>query len=132
MVHAGHVADVRQAFDQWLGNERPGFVARAAAPPEQVIDLIHAAGGVASLAHPGKTGVDGRIPALAAAGLDALEVLHPDHDAALVERYMGMARALGLRMTAGSDYHGDPAHGRTPGSVTLPPDEWARLSDGRV
>ena len=131
MVQAGHVADVRQAFDRWLGNDCPGFIAREGAPSERVIDIIHAAGGVASLAHPGKTGIDGRIPALAAAGLDALEAFHPDHDATLVERYVRMARELGLLMTAGSDYHGDPAHGRTPGSVTLPSDEWARLSDGR-
>lgn len=131
MVAAGHVVDTREAFDRWLGNDGPGFVPREGATPEAVVEVIHRAGGMASLAHPGKTSIDGRIPALAAAGLDAIEAFHPDHDAALVARYRAMAGSLGLLLTGGSDFHGDPAHGRTPGSVPLPQAEWERLRHGR-
>lgn len=131
MVAAGHVADTREAFDKWLGSGLPAFVPRAGAPSEQVIDVIHAAGGLVSLAHPGRTTTDARITALRDGGLDALEVFHPDHDAAQVERYKRLAAALGLLTTGGSDFHGDPGHGLDPGSVTLPEAEWDRLSDSR-
>jgi predicted metal-dependent phosphoesterase TrpH len=126
MVAAGHVRDTREAFDRWLGNGLPAFVSRPGATPEAVIEVIHRAGGVASLAHPGKGRID-----LRDAGLDALEAFHPDHDAALVERYVRRAAELDLLLTGGSDFHGDPLHGLAPGSVTLPAEHWHRLADTR-
>ncbi len=132
MIAAGHVADTREAFDQWLGRGGPAFVPRTGAGADVVIGVIHQAGGLASLAHPGKVHIDDRIAPLKEAGLDALEAFHPDHDAALVERYLGIARRLDLLLTGGSDFHGDPAHGRKPGSVTLPGEQWARLRDANA
>jgi 3',5'-nucleoside bisphosphate phosphatase len=129
LIAAGHAASVDQAFERWLSRGRPGFVARAGAPPEDVIAIIHEAGGLASLAHPVLALIDERIPSLRDAGLDALEVYHSDHDEAARERYLTMAGRLGLLVTGGSDYHGDPAHGLAPGSVTLPLREWERLSE---
>ena len=127
MVAAGHVATVQDAFDRWLERGRPGFVAREGPTPEAVIDIIHQAGGIASIAHPGQRDLGPRIPALAASGLDAVEAFHPDHDAGLVQMYVDIARDLNLLLTGGSDFHGDPAHGLEPGSVTLPAAEWERL-----
>ena len=127
MVDAGHVIDTRAAFDQWLGEGRPGFVPRMGAGSEAVIQVIHRAGGVASIAHPGKTGIDARLVSLRDAGLDGLEAFHPDHDPAMVARYTRLADDLGLLLTGGSDCHGDPAHGLMPGSVTLPAPHWERL-----
>jgi predicted metal-dependent phosphoesterase TrpH len=128
MVAAGYVADTREAFDRWLRNGAPAFVARAGPTPEETIAIIHAAGGMASLAHPGAAGIrTERISALAASGLDAIEVFHSDHDASLTERYGTLARQLDVLMTGGSDFHGDPSHGVAPGTVTLPDPEWERL-----
>lgn len=128
MVDAGHVVDTREAFDRWLGHGAPAFVARSGPTPEQAIAAIHAAGGLASLAHPGADAVMAeRLSALAASGLDAVEVFHPDHDAVMRERYAILASELRLLMTGGSDFHGDPAHGVSPGSVTVPAEEWERL-----
>jgi predicted metal-dependent phosphoesterase TrpH len=131
MVAAGHVADTREAFDKWLGRDQPAFVPRSGPSPEIVIETIHRAGGLASLAHPGRTQIDARIPALRAAGLDALEAYHSDHDAETVKRYHRMADALGLLMTGGSDYHGDPVHGVPIASSTLPLEYWQRLHAAR-
>jgi predicted metal-dependent phosphoesterase TrpH len=128
---AGHVADTKDAFDRFLGNDGPAFVSRPGSPPDVVIGIIHRAGGVASLAHPGRTRIDSRIKALALAGLDALEVYHSDHDEVAVDRYHRMASELGLLMTGGSDFHGDFTHGIEPGAATLPPAEWERLSAER-
>ena len=131
MVAAGHVADTREAFDKWLGPNLPAFVPRSGPSPEAVIETIHRAGGLASLAHPGRTQIDARIPALRNAGLDALEAYHSDHDAAAADRYHRMADDLGLLITGGSDYHGDPAHGVSIGSATLPSECWQRLHAAR-
>ena len=131
LQRAGHVTDTKEAFDRFLSNDGPAFVSRPGSPPDVVIGIIHRAGGVASLAHPGRTRIDSRIKALAIAGLDALEVYHSDHDEAAVQRYHRMASDLGLLMTGGSDFHGDPTHGIEPGASTLPPAEWERLSAAR-
>lgn len=131
MIDAGHVANTREAFDRWLGHDQPAFVPRSGPSPETVIATIHRAGGLASLAHPGRTLIDTRIPALGEAGLDAIEAYHSDHDAAAADRYRRMADDLGLLITGGSDYHGDPAHGVTIGSSTLPLDAWQRLHAAR-
>jgi predicted metal-dependent phosphoesterase TrpH len=131
MVAAGYVADTREAFDKWLARDQPAFVPRSGPSPETVIETIHRAGGLASLAHPGRTLIDARIPALRDAGLDALEAYHSDHDAPSVERYHRMADALGLLLTGGSDYHGDPVHGVSIGRSTLPSECWQRLHAAR-
>ncbi|HTM02018.1 MAG TPA: PHP domain-containing protein [Vicinamibacterales bacterium] len=128
MIAAGYVADRREAFDRWLGSDRPAFVPRTGAAPEQVIATVHRAGGLMSLAHPGRTKLpDPRLERLAAAGLDALEVYHSDHDDALIAHYASLADRLGLLRTGGSDFHGDPSHGVSIGGSTLPPEYWTRL-----
>jgi predicted metal-dependent phosphoesterase TrpH len=128
MIAAGYVSDTRQAFDKWLATGLPAFIPREGARPEQVIGVIHAAGGLASIAHPGKSVSDGQLAALRDAGLDAVEVFHPDHVDSQEEHYRALATRLDLLMTGGSDFHGDPGHGLPPGTVTLPDAEWQRLS----
>lgn len=131
MIGAGHVATTREAFDMWLGRDRPAFVPRSGPSPESVIDLVHRAHGLVSMAHPGRTAIDARIPALGDAGLDALEVYHSDHDPAATERYRRLADRLGLLMTGGSDFHGDPSMGIRIGGTELPAESWQRLRDAR-
>lgn len=127
MIEAGYVATTREAFDRWLGQDGPAFVARVGPPPRAVIEIVHAARGIVSLAHPGRTRIDAQIPALRDAGLDAIEAYHSDHDPMAVELYTGLAARLGMLMTGGSDFHGDPSHGVEPGAATLPGPAWQRL-----
>jgi predicted metal-dependent phosphoesterase TrpH len=129
MIAAGYVADTREAFDRWLATDRPAFIPRSGAPPRKVIDIVHAAGGLVSLAHPGQTDVDSHISAYVATGLDAIELYHPDHDPDAVDRYRNIASQLKLLATGGSDFHGDADHGCQPGAVALPVDDWIRLRD---
>jgi 3',5'-nucleoside bisphosphate phosphatase len=129
MIAAGYVADTREAFDRWLATDRPAFVPRSGPRPAEVIDIVHAAGGLVSLAHPGQTDVDSHIPAYVEARLDAIELYHPDHDPEAVDRYRNIASQLKLLATGGSDFHGDADHGWEPGGVALPVDDWIRLRD---
>jgi hypothetical protein len=123
LVDTGHVRDDREAFDQYLGDDKPAFVPRAGATPVEVVELIRRAGGVSSLAHPGVTKQDGLLPELAAAGLDALEVYHADHSDEDTARYMALAGQFGLTMTGGSDYHGSRSHHAHGFGVISVPDE---------
>ena len=104
----------------------PAYVPRRGAAPEEVVAIVHAAGGLASLAHPGVTKRDDRIVPLVAAGLDALEVRHSDHDAATEQRYRDLARELGLLVTGGSDFHGGDVTHRVPrlGLVSIPDEDY--------
>jgi hypothetical protein len=68
------------------------------------------------------------IPGFAAAGLDALEAYHTNHDVFTAERYIATARRLGLAISGGSDFHADDAHGAAaPGAVCLPQPEYDAL-----
>jgi 3',5'-nucleoside bisphosphate phosphatase len=136
LVAAGHVPAESDAFDMWLGEGRPAYVPRSGVSPGEVIARIHAAGGLASLAHPAVTRRDDQVPAWAAAGLDALEAFHSDHTDADTARYLDAAATLGLAVTGGSDFHGDEIHPRGRdrhlGGVTLPVDRWEALEQARV
>jgi len=128
LVAAGYVASTNDAFSVWLSRGRPAFVPREGAAPENVIAQIHAAGGVASLAHPGLLGRDDWVGGLVAAGLDAIEAYHTNHDEAVTGRYRALAVRCGIAVSGGSDYHADQSHGSPhPGSVSLPRDEFDRL-----
>jgi predicted metal-dependent phosphoesterase TrpH len=83
------------------------------------IDLIHQAGGIAVLAHPG--GEDDKamralkflnhnqdvIQTYCDWGLDGVEVFTPTHTPREKEKFRQIAEELGLLITAGSDCHGD-------------------------
>ena len=128
MIASGYVANRREAFDVWLAGGRPAFIPRQGATPERVIDIVHRARGLVSLAHPGRTALtDDRIRNLVIAGLDALEVYHSDHDAALVSRYAALADDLRVLRTGGSDFHADPSSSLQIGGSSLPLEHWERL-----
>jgi predicted metal-dependent phosphoesterase TrpH len=133
MVNARYVKSTGEAFEYWLAHGRRAFVPRLAASPPEVFERIHASGGIASLAHPGLVQRDEWIPELAASGLDALEVYHTNHDETATARYRGIATRLGLAISGGSDFHGDPSHGpANPGSVSLPREDYDRLTARRA
>lgn len=128
LVRAGHVPTPRDAFDLWIGEGRPAFVARAGADPATVVRLIHDAGGLACLAHPGCAHHADAVGQLVAAGVDALEVYHPDHDEETTRRFRAIADDRGLLVTGGSDYHRDEGHHASAlGRVTLPKEDFDRL-----
>ncbi len=129
LLDAGHVRTRDEAFDRFLQTGAPAYVPRSGTPAVDVVRLIHEAGGIASLAHPGPSRRDHLIPRLAANGLDAIEARHSDHDAADEARYRALAAELGLAVTGGSDFHGEHAGHRAPtlGAVTLPLDDLQQL-----
>ena len=132
LVRAGHAVDRDDAFARLLGVGRPAYVPRSGPRPEEVIAVVRSAGGIVSMAHPGLTAMDHLIPRLAAAGVQALEARHSDHDSRTEQRYRELAAQAGLAVSAGSDFHGDIGRRATTlGWVTLSAEEFALLEARR-
>ncbi|MHB8877686.1 MAG: PHP domain-containing protein [Myxococcaceae bacterium] len=129
LVERHWVIDVKEAFDRFLGDGGPGFVERYRLESKDAIALIRGAGGTATLAHPGVSKVERPdLEGLARQGLSGVEVFHSDHNPSVREKYLGIARALSLVPTAGSDFHGPKVTpGRHLGTVTMDPADFAEL-----
>jgi hypothetical protein len=138
LVESGACADADEAFARWLRRGRPAFVASPGLLARDAIEAIHAAGGLASLAHPplsvgvdGPGGLDAFVSRLVPLGLDALEVWHPAHTPRRVKRLARLAREHDLVATGGSDFHGANtperriAHGN--GSIRVGAAAWHAL-----
>lgn len=111
MVHKGYVSSIREAFHTYLGKGGKAYVDRGRLAANEAIGLIHAAGGVAVLAHPNNLQMDTReteayLRTLKTAGLDAIEARYNLHSPEDTTRYLALAKRLGLRTSGGSDFHG--------------------------
>src|SRR5262249_36198522 len=118
LVRAGHAKGNEAAFARFLGREHPSCGPKGKGNAVAVVRAGRNAGGVSSLAHAVwyKNG-DALVRALAAEGLDAIEVFHPDHGPDEERRFLALSRELGLATTAGSDFHGTPEGRKRPGAV---------------
>lgn len=112
MVAAGYVRSSKAAFEKYLAKGRRAYVDRFHPEPEEAIRVLRDAGAVPVLAHPtslelGKKGLHDCVARLVAAGLQGLEVYHPDHQASDETHFLALAREFGLVVTGGSDFHGE-------------------------
>ncbi len=105
LIRLGLAEDVEAAFRAFLRRGKPGYVPSVHITPHQAIAAVRSSGGVAILAHPGRLKDRSIIEALAAEGLQGLEVFYPTHTAGDIEFFREKARRHGLVMTAGSDFH---------------------------
>jgi 3',5'-nucleoside bisphosphate phosphatase len=131
LVADGWATDVRDAFDRYLGAGRPAYVAKDQLKMREAIAMVHAAGGLAILAHPGSGGTRERIEPLVALGLDGVEVKHPSHSPQDVARLRACVDQLGMIPSGGSDWHGAADGPRTIGMMHVPID-WLRRQDERI
>ena len=131
LVADGWATDVRDAFDRYLGAGRPAYVAKDQLTMREAIAMVHAAGGLAILAHPGPGGTRERIEPLVGLGLDGVEVKHPSHSPQDVARSRACVDQLGLIPSGGSDWHGAADGPRTIGMMHVPID-WLRRQDERI
>ncbi len=102
----GFVRTYDEAFKRYLGLNKPAYVAKTAFGVDEAIALIHAAGGLAVLAHPGGHYSAEDIEDMVGNGLDGVEIVHPRHTSQLTQLYADIAYRHGLVTTGGSDFHG--------------------------
>jgi 3',5'-nucleoside bisphosphate phosphatase len=127
MVKAGLVRSLDEAFERYLKKNRPAWVPKAKMSALEGVELIHQAGGLAVMAHPGLNRTDEIIPALVDAGLDGIECFHTKHSNALSARYLELAGKFNLLVTGGSDCHGFSKGKPLIGNVKLPYEHVERL-----
>ena len=111
MVRAGYARDVQEAFDKWLGTSGKAYCEAKRLSPIDAVKLIKEFGGFASIAHPKKYLLDGRLDMLVEGlkrfGLDGLEVNYPSHTDKDRAELQSLCRKYRLYETGGSDFHGD-------------------------
>ncbi|HEX7152548.1 MAG TPA: PHP domain-containing protein [Thermoanaerobaculia bacterium] len=121
LVEGGYAESVAHAFDTLLGTGKPGYVDKERFRVEEAIAMIRTAGGVTSIAHPTLYPQhESLVPQLLDAGIDAVEVFHPDVDDDWRERYTNLVRFRGKFVTGGSDDHGAVKTTETLGTVRVP------------
>ncbi|NWF73835.1 MAG: PHP domain-containing protein [Nitrospirae bacterium] len=106
-----YATSAKDAFDRYLAEGRPAYVARELPMPADAIAWIRAAGGVAVLAHPTWAKVTGEglnrlLTTLKAEGLGGIEVHYSTHTKRQTTEYLDLAKRLNLLVTGGSDFHG--------------------------
>lgn len=116
LVRAERARSVSEALTRYLRDGGPVIVCKKALPLAEAIELLHAAGGICSWAHPPKE-IDLRsLQLLRDMGLDALEVEYPTHKRSVTQRLRDLAKAAGLAVSGGSDCHGPTPTTRAIGS----------------
>jgi len=131
MIAEGWAVDFRDAFERYLGNGKPAYVAKERLAVIDAISLIQRAGGLAILAHPGSGGTRERIEAFVREGIDGVEVRHPSHSSEDISRLTALVDHFSLVPSGGSDWHGAMDGPRTLGMMRVP-QEWLAKQDGRV
>lgn len=111
LVRTGVVSTVDEAFARFLNDRGRYYVPSSKTPVLEALETVRAAGGVSVIAHAfahhrGPTITAEVIVALAEAGMDGLEVDHPDHDHEARAELRGLASDFNLLVTGSSDYHG--------------------------
>jgi predicted metal-dependent phosphoesterase TrpH len=123
------IGNLDEAFERYLKKGRPAWVPKTKMSALEAVELIHQAGGLAVMAHPGLNRSDDIIPALVEAGLDGIECFHTKHSTAMAERYLEIAEKYDLLVTGGSDCHGFSKVKPLIGIVKLPYDHVGKMKD---
>ncbi len=110
LVREGYATSVTDAFDRYIGADCPAYVLVESPTPEEVIETIRAAGGIAVWAHPPLRHMEALLPRMKAAGLRGVEVYRP-WPRGIREAVAARARGTGLFATGGSDWHGRDGDG---------------------
>lgn len=106
LLDTGKIDSYEEAYYKYISDSGPAFVPKENFEPSQAIELIHNAGGLAFLAHPGLGEKEKHIEMLVECGIDGLEAYHPSHKMSDVDRYKHLAERYRLLICGGSDYHG--------------------------
>ncbi len=120
LVDHGAVDSFDAAFNKYVATGKPAYVPKQNFTPAEAISLIHNAGGLAILAHPGIGNVGRHIEDLVRLGLDGVEIYHPAHSDSDTSRYRYEASRFNLLVSGGSDFHGRGDRHSMVGSQKVP------------
>lgn len=122
LIDAGHCKDIKEVFDNYIGEGQPCYIPKPAPSAPQTLEAIRKAGGISVLAHPYIYRDDAMIEMLIGLGLNGIEVFYSRHTASEVEHYREIADNNGLIKTGGSDFHGHGSDMNFFGFFSAPPE----------
>jgi predicted metal-dependent phosphoesterase TrpH len=117
MVKKNMARSIDDAFERFLGKNKPAYVDKYRAPMDQAIGAIIQAGGIAVLAHPYLNDLNDPsafeifLLTLKSMGLAGIEAIYPDHPQDATDLYCRLARKHNLLITGGTDFHGEVTPG---------------------
>jgi predicted metal-dependent phosphoesterase TrpH len=122
LVAAGVCANTKEAFGRFLVSGRPGFVPHEWANLHEALSWIHAAGGVAVVAHPGRYPLpdwarDAFLTEFCEGGGEAIEVVCGSHHPDQYREFAALAQRFGLSASRGSDFHAPGEGGHDVGQL---------------
>ena len=127
MIESGVAKNMKSVFKKFLVKGKPGYVSHEWASLENALTWIHAAGGVAVLAHPGRYQIGSEKMRLLLSefkylGGGGIEVVTGSHTAEQVPHYAALAVEFDLMASIGSDFHAPGEGGRELGRLTSLPE----------
>ncbi len=140
LLKRGIVRDRGEAFARYLGNGAPAYVSKFRFSPAEGMSMILAAGGVPVLAHPGmlklsEPDLERLVRELMQNGLQGIEAFYSEHDQPTRRALASLAGRLGLVISGGTDFHGQPKPdirlGVGKGDLRVPPSVLAGLKQRR-
>ncbi|SLM48809.1 Phosphoesterase [Nitrospira japonica] len=141
LMSKGYVTSAKEAFDRYLAEGRPAYVARELPHPAEAISWIREAKGLAVLAHPTWVRTAGSelascVATLKDQGLAGIEVHYSTHTKAQTTAYLNLSRQFNLLVTGGSDFHGvtkpDIEVGTGRGDLKVKPDLLAAMKEAAI
>ena len=111
LMDKGYTSSVKESFDKYLAAGKPAYFTNQKLEAKCIIETIHAAGGVAFLAHPHQMKLGDKledyVKELVSYGLDGMEGYYSEYDEKMQTEYQAMAARYGLALSGGTDFHGD-------------------------
>jgi len=106
LVKEGFVNSYNDAFNKYLGDDKPAYIKKPNPPADEIIKLISETGGLSFLAHPGKNFRDELLQEIINMGIDGIETIHPSHSEQDTDYFTSIASENFLLTSGGSDFHG--------------------------
>ena len=111
MMKKGYVASVKEAFDSYIGLNKPCYAVKKEITPKDAITAIRSAGGLAFLAHLHQTKfdtekLDALLKELKDYGLNGIEGYYTEYTEEHIVQFRTLAQKHGLFYSGGSDFHG--------------------------
>jgi len=111
MMQKGYVATVKEAFDKYIGLNKPCYAVKKEITPKDAITAIRSAGGLAFLAHLHQTKfsdekLDKLLGELKEYGLNGIEGYYTEYTNDHIIEFRALAQKHGLFYSGGSDFHG--------------------------
>ena len=110
-LNKGYINKVEEIYTEYFNKSPFKEMIRMSYKPQEVIEIIKNANGIAILAHPHSLKLDDelleeKIKEFVSYGLDGVECYHSNHTKEQMSKYVEIANKHNLLITKGSDYHG--------------------------